>query len=83
MAIRAGEKQAEITGPDPLIARQRLAAMHEQGRSGWITLVDGGGKTQRRLVQVVGISQGRARLHDVEHESELVVQLHRIVAVEQ
>lgn len=83
MAIRAGEKQAEITGPDPLIARQRLAAMHEQGRSGWITLVDGGGKSQRRLVQVVGISQGRARLHDVEHESELVVQLHRIVAVEQ
>src|SRR5690625_3232307 len=82
MAIRAGEKQAETTGPEPLIARQRLNAMYTAGRAGWITLVDGAGKSQRRLVQVVGISQGGARLQDVERESELVVQLHRIVEVE-
>lgn len=82
MAIRAGEKQESTGAPDPLIARQRLTALHTAGRTGWITLVDGGGKTQRRLVRVVGLSQGRARLHDVERESELVVQLHRIVAVD-
>ncbi|HLS04252.1 MAG TPA: helicase-associated domain-containing protein, partial [Actinomycetales bacterium] len=52
MAIRAGEKQAASSGPDPLIARQRLTAMHDQGRAGWLTLVDGGGKSQRRLVRV-------------------------------
>lgn len=82
MAIKAGEQQAQSTGPDPLIARQRLNAMYTAGRAGWITLVDGAGKSQRRLVQVMGISQGRARLQDVERESELVVQLHRIVEVE-
>ncbi|HLS04304.1 MAG TPA: hypothetical protein VK030_06035, partial [Actinomycetales bacterium] len=78
-----GEKQAASSGPDPLIARQRLTAMHDQGRAGWLTLVDGGGKSQRRLVRVVGISAGRARLQDVERESELVVQLHRVIAVDQ
>lgn len=81
MAIRAGEGREKDAGRDPLIARQQLAHMHEQGRTGWITLVTNTGKTQRRLVKVVGISSGRVRLHDVERESELVVQLHRISAV--
>src|SRR5690625_170863 len=84
MAIRAGEKQASTSAAlsEPLIAQQRLTALYTAGRTGWITLVDGGGKTQRRLAKIVGLSEGRARLHDVERESELVVQLHRIVAVD-
>lgn len=65
---------------DPLVLQGTLAQAEQSGQELALTVVDGQGVPRRRRVRVTKVVDGRARVIDLDRETELVVQIHRVLA---
>ena len=82
--MRAGEK--ERAGAPAATDPVHVLALLRQARAARtrlrLRLAAGDGDVQERTVRVLAVESGRARLADLERETELTAALHRIVSVE-
>ena len=82
--MRAGEK--ERAGAPAATDPVHVLALLRQARAARtrlrLRLVAGDGGVQERTVRVLAVESGRARLADLDRETELTAALHRIVSVE-
>ena len=82
--MRAGEKEraGALAATDPV----HVLALLRQARAARtrlrLRLAAGDGDVQERTVRVLAVESGRARLADLDRETELTAALHRIVSVE-
>ncbi|WP_051285937.1 helicase-associated domain-containing protein [Actinomyces dentalis] len=82
--MRAGER--ERAGAPAATDPVHVLALLRQARAARtrlrLRLAAGDGDVQERTVRVLAVESGRARLADLERETELTAALHRIVSVE-
>lgn len=82
--MRAGEK--ECAGAPAATDPVHVLALLRQARAARtrlrLRLAAGDGDVQERTVRVLAVESGRARLADLDRETELTAALHRIVSVE-
>ena len=82
--MRAGER--ERAGAPAATDPVHVLALLRQARAARtrlrLLLAAGDGDVQERTVRVLAVESGRARLADLERETELTAALHRIVSVE-
>ncbi len=82
--MRAGER--ERAGAPAATDPVHLLALLRQARAARtrlrLRLAAGDGDVQERTVRVLAVESGRARLADLDRETELTAALHRIVSVE-
>ena len=82
--MRAGEK--ERAGAPAATDPVHVLALLRQARAARarlrLRLAAGDGGVQERTVRVLAVESGRARLADLDRETELTAALHRIVSVE-
>jgi len=82
--MRAGEK--ERAGAPAATDPVHVLALLRQARAARarlrLCLAAGDGSVQERTVRVLAVESGRARLADLDRQTELTAALHRIVSVE-